>query len=233
MRIKRIYTLLMIVLFVSCQKKITHLEFEKNVMTEILPSLIDSTCIDTRIYMNPPPPYGKMIFDSTGHYVGVDSTKATKKEKQELIEWKNNREKVKRDTSKIIIAFDPKIKKNNQDVKEAFEKHFKGAKIFNLNEEVETEYILDLKNIKLKNKFQLRDISEFPKDKDLLWQTKYNFVFSGVVFFSRIQFDKEKKFGILDGGFICGGRCGQGFRIYIKRINNKWIIDEVEGTWIA
>ena len=57
----------MIVLFVSCQKKITHLEFEKNVMTEILPSLIDSTCIDTRIYMNPPPPYGKMIFDSTGH----------------------------------------------------------------------------------------------------------------------------------------------------------------------
>jgi hypothetical protein len=232
MKTKAAYILL-IILFVSCQKKITDLEFEKNVMTEILPSLIDSTCIDTRIYMNPPPPYGEMIFDSTGHYAGIDSTKATKEEKQELLEWKNNSEKVKRDTSKIIVAFDPKIKNNNEDVKEAFEKHFKGAKIFNSKEEVKTEYILDLKNIKLKNKFQLRNISEFPKDKDLLWQTKYNFVFSGVAFFSRIQFDKEKKFGILDGGFICGGRCGKGFRIYIKRINNKWIIDEVEGTWIS
>jgi hypothetical protein len=233
MKIKAAYIFLMIILFVSCQKKITNLEFEKNVMTEILPGLIDSTCIDARIYLNPPPPYGKTIFDNTGHYVGIDSTKATKEEKQERLDWKNNLDSIKRDTSKIIVAFDPKIKKKNENVKQDFEKHFKGAKIFNSKEESQTEYILDFKNIKLKNKFQLKNISEFPKDRDLLWKTKYNFVFSGVAFFSRIQFDKEKKFGILDGGFVCGGLCGQGFRIYIKKINNKWIIDEVEGTWIS
>jgi len=54
-----------------------------------------------------------------------------------------------------------------------------------------------------------------------------------VVSFSRIQFDKNRQFGILDGGFVCGRHCGQGFRIYIKKVNNNWIIDEVEGTWIA
>ncbi len=202
-------------------------------MTEILPNLIDSTCVDTRTYLNPPPPYGKMIFDKTGHYAGVDSTKATKEEKNGLLEWKNSREKVKRDTSKIIIAFDPKIKKNNKDVKEAFQKHFKGTKIFDPKEETLNEYTLDLKNIKLKNKFQLKNISEFPKDKEFLFLTKYYFVFSGVAFFSKIQFDKDKKFGILDGGFVCGERCGKGYRIYIKKINDKWIIDEVEGTWIS
>jgi len=43
--------LILIILFCSCEKKLTNLEFEKNVMTEILPSLIDSTCIDIRIFL--------------------------------------------------------------------------------------------------------------------------------------------------------------------------------------
>jgi len=223
--------ILFIILFVSCQKKITDLEFEKNVMTEILPSLIDSTCIDKRILFKPPTVFGKEVYDKEGNY----STKITQEERQEMQDWKNNLDSIQKDTSKIIIAFDPKIKKNKADVKEAFEKHFKGAKIFNPKEEVESEYILDIGNIKLKNKFQLKDISEFPKDKNknFIWNNKYDFVFSGIAYFSRIQFDKDKKFGILDGGFVCGGLCGQGFRIYIKRINDKWSIDEVEGTWIS
>lgn len=26
---------------------------------------------------------------------------------------------------------------------------------------------------------------------------------------------------------------GQGSRIYIKKINNKWVIDKIEGTWVS
>ncbi|MBF4493209.1 MULTISPECIES: hypothetical protein [unclassified Flavobacterium] len=222
-----------IILFASCERKITDLEFEKNVMTEIFPSLIDSTCLDLRLYTNFPPEYGKAIYDKTGHYIGVDSTKATKEQKQKLLEWKINTEKIKNDTSKIIIAFDPKLKNNSQDLKEDFEKHFKNSKIFTPKEKIESEYLFEFKDIRLNNKFVLKNISEFPKERDAIWNTKYNFVFSGVVSFSRIQFDKNKQFGILDGGFVCGGLCGQGFRIYIKKVNNKWIIDQVEGTWIA
>ncbi|PIF34090.1 hypothetical protein CLU81_4724 [Flavobacterium sp. 9] len=37
--------LFMILLFGSCQKKISDLEFEKNVMTEIFPDLIDNTSV--------------------------------------------------------------------------------------------------------------------------------------------------------------------------------------------
>jgi hypothetical protein len=231
--IGKIAIIIIILFSTSCKKEITDLEFEKNVMTEIFPSLIDSTCIDIRLYTNFPPEYGEPIYDKTGHYKGVDSTKATKEQKLELLEWKTNTAKIKNDTSKIIVAFDPVLKDNSQDLKEDFEKHFKNAKFFKSKDISETEYTFDFKNIKLKNKFALKNISEFPKERGKIWETKYDFIFSGAVFFSRIQFDTDKKFGILDGGFACGGRCGQGRRIYIKKINGKWIIDKTERTWIS
>jgi hypothetical protein len=78
----------------------------------------------------------------------------------------------------------------------------------------------------------LRNSSEFPKGREI-WKTKYNFNFSGVVFFSGIQFDKDKKFGILDAGFMCGRLFGSGSRIYIKKVKGKWIIDKIEETWVS
>lgn len=226
--------ILIIIFFASCEKKVSELEFEKNVMTEIFPSLIDSTCIDIRLFTNFPPKYGESIFDKTGHYVGVDSTKATPEQKIKLLKWKKRTLEIKKDTSKIIIAFDPKIKQNNnENLKQEFEKHFVGSKLYDSKIEKNVEYILDFNNIELHNKFELKNISQFPKERDAIWQTKYDFVFSGIVFLSRIKFDEQKKFGILDAGFVCGGLCGQGFRIYIKKIENKWVIDEVKPTWIA
>jgi hypothetical protein len=224
---------LLLIFFASCEKKISNLEFEKNVMTEIFPNLIDSTCIDIRLMTNFPPKYGESIYDKTGHYIGIDSTKATTSEKLKLLEWKKRTLEIKNDTTKLIIAFDPKIKNSRDSLKNDFEKHFPKAKIFKPKAENETEYILDFQNIKLNNKFELKNISEFPKERGAIWETKYNFLFSGVVYFSRIQFDEQKTFGILDAGFYCGRLCGQGFRIYIKKVNNKWIIDEIERTWIS
>ena len=225
--------ILLIIFFTSCEEEVTEIEFEKNVMTEIFPSLIDSTCIDIRLMTNYPPKYGESIYDKTGHYIGVDSTKATKEEKIKLLEWKKRTLEIKNDTSKIIIAFDPKIQNSREDLKNDFEKHFPSAKLYRPKAENETEYIFDFKSIKLNNKFELKNVSEFPKERGVIWETKYNFLFSGVVYFSQIQFDKQKSFGILDGGFYCGRLCGQGFRIYIKKVSNKWIIDQIEGTWIS
>lgn len=229
---KKITYIVFIFFFICCGKKTNDLDFEKNVMTEIFPNLIDSTCVDTRIFLNPPPMYGKYTTDAEGH-VWIDTTKATEKQSKELAEWKKNIAKIKSDTSKVIIAFDPKIKNSREDLKKNFEKHFTNAKLFIPKTKNETEYILDFKNIKLNNNFEIKNISKFPKERGQIWETKYNFIFSGVVYFSRIQFDKQKRFGILDAGFYCGRLCGQGFRIFIKKVNNKWIIDKIEETWIS
>lgn len=228
MKLHKTIFILIIILFASCEKKISELDFEKKVMTELLPSLIDSTCIDKRIFTLPPP-LGKSIYDKGDNYLGRDTSNISVE--REI--WKKEIAKIENDTSKIIIAFDPKIKHNTENLREDFEKHFVGAKLYLPKIENQTEYILDLKKIKLNGKFELKNISEFPKKRGVIWGAKYNFVFSGVAFFSRIQFDEEKRFGILDGGFVCGGLCGQGFRIYIKKTNKKWTIDKVEGTWVS
>jgi len=218
----------LLILVSSCDKKQTELEFEKSVMTEIFPSLIESTCIDCRVlFMRPP--LGKSIYDKNDNYIGSDTSNI----KTERENWEREEAKIKNDTSKIIFAFDSKIKRNRENAEEDFEKHFSGAKIFESKKEQNLEYDFDFKKIKIKNKFVLKNISEFPKERGEIWKTKYNFIFSGVVFFTRIQFDKDKKFGILDGGFVCGRLCGQGSRIYIKKINNKWVIDKAEGTWVS
>lgn len=224
---------LILILFTSCNKRLSDLEFEKKVMVEIFPDLIDSICFDSRMILSPPPLLGKRIYDKEGNYIGRDTTKVTKEQTEKLTEWKNNQKAIENDTSRIIIAFDPVIKRNSTAVKADFEKHFKGEKISNPTKKTDATYVLDFENIKLKNRIKLKNISEFPSDKYLIWKTKYNFNFSGVVSFSGIQFDQNRKFGILDGGFMCGRLFGNGFRIYIKKINDKWIIDQIDGTWIS
>lgn len=230
---QKITSLLILLIFVSsCEKKQTELEFEKSVMTEIFPSLVDSICVDCRT-MLPPPPLGKAVFDQYGHYVRTDSTKATEDEKIRYRNWQEAREKIDRDTSKVFIAFETKMKWSHFSLKDDFVKHFSGIKVADSKINQDLEYDFDFKDIKLNNKFKLRNLSEFPKEREKIWNTKYNFVFSGVLDFSRIQFDKYKRFGVLDAGFGCGSKFGQGSRIYIKKVNNKWIIDKIEGTWVS
>ncbi len=217
----------------NCQKKVNDLEFEKKVMTEIFPDLIDSICIDYRTVLSPPPIYGLLTYDENGHRISVDSIMSIDEQKQRMAKWKHNQEAIKKDTSKLIVAFNPQIKNSSKDLKEYLREHFKVTEVFYPKIEGDSIYTIDFKNIPLKGKFKLRDISEFPKDRYKFWRTKYDFVFSGVVYFSQIQFDKTKKFGVLDAGFTCGRHCGNGFRIYIKKIKDKWSIDEIEDTWIS
>ena len=51
--------------------------------------------------------------------------------------------------------------------------------------------------------------------------------------FSHIKFDEKKKSGTLDVSYSCGGKCGLGYSVVIKKINNKWIIAKIEETWIS
>jgi hypothetical protein len=231
-KLQKIIFILIVILFASCEKKATELEFEKNVMTEIFPVLVDSICVDCRI-MTPPPPIGESIFDNEGRYVRTDTTKATKEQKIEYAKWKNNRIAVEKDTSKVIVAFAPILQKIRESAKDDFEKHFPNAILYEPEKEVITEYNFEFENIQLNNKFVLKNLNDFPKERGVIWTTKYNFIFSGVLDFTRIQFDKNKIYGILDAGFGCGSKFGQGFRIYIKKHNKKWIIDKIEPSWIS
>jgi len=234
-KFKKVISLLILLVFISsCEKKPTELEFEKSVMTQIFPSLIDSICVDSR-KMIPPPPMGEYVFDKTGHYISTDSTKATSEQKIKYKEWQQQRKKVENDTSSIIIAFDPFLKKGVFHLNKELEKRYPFLETSIVNNDTVKGYKFDFEKIKLNNKFKIKNISEFPKPDNfnLIYELKYDFVFSGILYLSRIQFDKQKQSGILEGGFSFCGRCGRGFNIFIKKVNNKWVIDKIEGTWVS
>lgn len=233
---KIISVLILLGLFSSCEKKQTELEFEKSVMTEIFPSLVDSICVDSR-KMDPPPPMGESVYDKTGHYVRTDSTKITSKQRIEYRKWQKKREEVEKDTSSVVIAFDPFLKKNEAELNQLLKEYNSKIQISQRSEKELDKFRLDFEKIKLNNKFKIKNISEFPKVeskyRNLLYELKYDFVFSGILQLSRIQFDKQKQFGILQGSFSFCGKCGRGFNVFIKKVNNKWVIDKIDGTWVS
>ncbi len=227
-----IFFLVLLVLISSCDKKTVEFEFEKSVMTEIFPSLVDSICVDSR-KMLPPPMLGVYVTDKQGH-VSEDSTKATKVQLIAYRRWEKERERVDKDTSKVIIAFNAFLKKSSHFNKELEEKYSYLEPSVTYKDTVKG-YLFDFKDIKLNNKFKIKNISEFPKNYDLnlLYELKYDFVFSGILHLSRIQFDKHKQTGILKAGFSFCGRCGRTFIVYIKKVNGKWVIDKTHVTSVS
>jgi hypothetical protein len=53
------------------------------------------------------------------------------------------------------------------------------------------------------------------------------------VSFSRIIFDADKAHSMLTCEYVCGVLCGNGYRIFVKKIHDKCIVDYIERTWIS
>ncbi len=222
-------TSLVILLFLvsSCEKKQTELEFEKSVMTEIFPSLVDSICVDSR-KMIPRPLFYVNYYDKAGNYVRTDWTKSTNKQRIEYEKWRRRRSEIAKDTSDIIIAFDPFIKRDS--LLQGMLKIYYPMSTTVKSEDKSTEIRFSFENIKLNNKFKIKNISEFPSTSiDSLFERKYYFVFSGALIVTRIQFDKFKNIGILGAGFADGSIAGDNFYyVLIKKVDGKWKITRTE-----
>ena len=82
-------------------------------------------------------------------------------------------------------------------------------------------------------KFIFKKFSELSKDIELHnWEAKYK-KFIGVMSFSYITFDKAKENGNLEVSYRCGGKCGLGYKVYLKKISGKWKVLKTENTWIS
>lgn len=149
------------------------------------------------------PEMGKPIYDKNGKWIGLDSVG----QHQRDLECEVKRSAFEKDTLNLVIAVE------NEGL---------------INEKT------DLSKYKT-SKFIFRHLSEHPRGKDLEyteWKTeKINF--AGVMSFSRIKFDSKKESGSLDVSYLCGGKCGLGYSVYIKKVKDKWVIAKVEKTWIS
>ena len=149
------------------------------------------------------PEMGKPIYDKSGKWIGLDSVG----QHQRDLECEVKRSALKKDTLNLVIAIE------NEGL---------------INEKT------DLSKYQT-SKFIFRHLSEHPRGKDLEyteWKTQ-KIKFAGVMSFSHIQFDAKKESGSLEVSYRCGGKCGLGYSVYIKKVKDKWIVVKVEKTWIS
>jgi hypothetical protein len=88
-------------------------------------------------------------------------------------------------------------------------------------------YKLDISKIESREDYNYKYLSEVPGPK-IRWKRSKDFYLLGLIGFSRIQFDKKKKFGILDFKATCGQQCGLTALVYLKNDGGNWEIDEIE-----
>jgi hypothetical protein len=55
----------------------------------------------------------------------------------------------------------------------------------------------------------------------------------GIVSFSKIALNRKGNEGLICCNFNCGGLCGRGFILRIRKIDNHWIIISHNTTWIS
>ena len=237
MKIKNIIgALILLSSMICCESKKDEFELEKTILTQILATLVDSICVDSRL-VEPPPPFGESVFDNTGHYVRTDSTKATDEQKVRFVKWKRSKDEAKKDTSKVFIAFNPLIKKGFHPYSNrGLLKEYPISDFSLKGKDTVKSFVLDFDKIRLNNKFKLKSISEFPNTDNhnyFLFERNYNFVFSGIFTVSRIQFDKQRKKGVLEASFDYCGKCGSGYNVYIVNVNGLWVIERLEETWVS
>ena len=217
-----ILTFLTFLLLSSCNKKQTDLEFEKSVVKEIFPALLDSVHHDRRLNPLPPPPPPPPNLDGTQN----DSVLYEWDEEKMTVEFEKRKAEIEKDTTTLVIALIDSTYQIENRAKREFIEFYNEFEI-----ELETinnkeRYKINISDLEYNEKFKIKYRSNFP-DGSKIWDKKYDFYLSGVTWMSRIQFDKTRKFGVLESGFGCGKLCGFGGIVFIKKENGKWIIDDI------
>ncbi|GGK12926.1 hypothetical protein GCM10007962_04130 [Yeosuana aromativorans] len=215
----------MILVLFSCEKKQSELEFEQSVLYEIFPALMDSLHFDFRIKPPPPP---RPIFNEKGEIIGTDTTGIGKA----LAGYEERKAELNADSVKLVVAIRDSVYPLKTEERNQLLKHFQNQNLKLDSTDLSTEYKIELNKLIADKKLRFKYLSEFPEGKDI-WKKEYSFHLGGLTNLTRIQFDTTKSFGILECGMGCGRNCGYGVRVFIMKVNGKWLIDKLEETWIV
>jgi hypothetical protein len=204
----------------SCNNKEKDLQFEKEVFYEVYPALIDSVWVNAVLTYVPPAPPGI----NPSEYKLNRRNESNKRFNKELAEFKQKKFPVD------LVFFDELAVGDNS---KELQKHFKDAVISKDNVADTLEFKLDRKKLNSYTAFHLKYVSRIPRGNDRKFYNECCYSVRGILILSRIQFDDDKKYGVLSAGIECGAMCGYGYLIYIKKVDDKWVIDKIEDGWIV
>ncbi len=135
-----------------------------------------------------------------------------------------------------IITEDPNIKNDSKYFDEKFLKeYFNNKEVKSIKEQYKTidQFLLNPKyilNLRIIHKEKLLAYSSEGKNFWTEFEKKHGK--GGFVFVGKPLFTTDKKRVIINYGYYCGGLCGSGERIILKRSNGSWIIEKFVSGFI-
>ncbi|CAD0007432.1 hypothetical protein [Flavobacterium chungangense] len=210
------------IILTSCNNKKASLQFEKDVMYEIYPALIDTLWVNASYhYVPPPPPHIK----DTPEYRIRHKKEYKKQFNEDLSHYKKTGFVI----DLLLLDKISQVRQNQDELKA----HFKDAVLIKNKISDTLEYKIDKGKFDSYKAFHLTYLPRFPRGNDRLYYNELRYQIRGVFSLSRIQFDDEKNYGVLTAGIECGPMCGYGYRIFIKKVKEKWVVDKIEEAWIS
>ncbi|MDT0552410.1 hypothetical protein [Urechidicola vernalis] len=186
--------------------------------------LIDDIYMDMRI-LEPIPPFQFEGISDSIHQSNL------KNYDQILKDYKLRESAIGIDTSRTVLVIHDSIKLPHKPNLKYLKNHFCSYQIKTDSLIQSSVYKIDLNKFK-SAKFNFMSSASFPQNSEI-WNIEHPFHIGAAISFTTITFDTNRKFGVLEGGIVYGRLNGHGFRIYIKKENNDWIIDFIEETWIS
>jgi len=196
---------------VNCTQKSNTDNFQNEVYSQIFHEIIDSCVVNIE-----PIEFQENV---------------TEKEKDDY-----NNEMLKiRNQKRLIAIYDTVSGYRKDDFDENIFKNFRT----NWVKSDSSNFVININNSNIKANNTLIKASELPNlekaFKDYKTWDEYEDLKNRDVEISvrRIFFNDIKTEGLLQIGVICGKLCGQGYDIWIKKIDNEWKIIKIKRTWIS
>lgn len=218
--------LISLCLTVSCTSNYNSVpDIDKAVMQQIFPSLVDSMYIEITFSMTPPP-----IAEMVDSITGRKELKPVEKGSLDRQLIRNTLSSCEQDSNYITIVLSDSIHALFNDDLETFKSKYSLTKDTTSTTFLQNSYLLPLNDFAVRACFKLILSSKYqPTSNDSMMYVRQLKEFS----FSRIIFNSDKTHGMLTCEYVCGTLCGNGYRVFIKQVNTKWVIDYIEHAWIA
>jgi hypothetical protein len=206
----------------SCEKKLSNLQIEKNALDEVFLEIVDSIYMDRRTILPPPPPrfdFKTNREDTIGYH-------------ERLKKYWSYQDSIKKDTAKIVIGVNDYAEKvGKYDKQQMLEIYKDSLFVYDKSKDLK-HFKLNLSTFKNNKKFSFKYLSEFPEVR--YWDFENNLLPVGAISVSRIQFNKTRTSGVLTASASCGGgKCGRGFLIVIDNKSGNWRITKIIHTWVS
>ncbi len=221
-----LFSIITLCLTVSCTSKHhNEFDFDKAVMQEIFPLLLDSMYTEITFSMTPP-----RIIEVVDSITGKKELKPVEKGLIDKKIVRNELSLCDTNSNYIIIFLSDSIHALSREDLEAFRSKYSLSKETTSNSHLQKSYLLLLKELTARPCFKLKLSSQYQPTSNnsmiLVRQLKE-------LSFSRIIFDADKTHGMLTCEYVCGLLCGSGFRVYIKKAKSKWEIEHIEHIWVS